>query len=182
MSEDRFYSNVRSVMTDHAPEVPSAVYVGMRKKLWWSNFTRLSSTRFNLWYLLLMLAGTGIIIGLNRPSATSETSVVNSSIEIERIAPVDNQDMAVEQSAPTEIDVTEQKTNSTSSHSARATAEETAQSEPASEVAQLEQPAESAVSNEPKQEMVPTETTSPIAAGTKKGLKVKTYNTSDKKK
>ena len=49
MSEDRFFQHVRSTMADYRPEVPEAVYSSVRKKLWWSNFTRLSATRFNVW-------------------------------------------------------------------------------------------------------------------------------------
>jgi len=57
MSEDRFFQQVNAAMSDYSPEVPASVYAGMRKKLWWSNFTRLSATRFNVWYAALILTG-----------------------------------------------------------------------------------------------------------------------------
>jgi hypothetical protein len=185
MSEDRFYSNVRSVMTDYTPEVPSSVYAGVRKKMWWSDFTRLSATRFNLWYLLLVLGGVGVFMGWSSPSSASEASVVNSSVAIEQTYPVDSRDQAIQQSTSTETAVTEHKRNSTSSHSVGTAAAVTAQSEdkqPESETAHLEQPIESAIITEPKQEAVPAEATTPVTSGSKRGLKVKTYDTSDKKK
>jgi hypothetical protein len=57
MSDERFFSNVKSSLYDFAPVVPEETYKGMRRRLWMSNFTRLSATRFNMWYLLLALAG-----------------------------------------------------------------------------------------------------------------------------
>lgn len=59
MSDERFFSQVKATMADYSPEVPVAVYGGMRRKLWWSNFTRLSATRLNVWYLALAL-GAGM--------------------------------------------------------------------------------------------------------------------------
>lgn len=60
MSEDRFFNQVRETLHDYAPEVPQSVYGAMRRKLWWSNFTKLSVTRFNVWYAILIMAAGGI--------------------------------------------------------------------------------------------------------------------------
>jgi hypothetical protein len=58
MSDERFFNQVKATMADYSPEVPAAVYGGMRRKLWWSNFTRLSATRLNIWYVAIaLLAG-----------------------------------------------------------------------------------------------------------------------------
>jgi hypothetical protein len=59
MSDERFFAQVKTTLSDYSPEVPAAVYSGMRRKLWWAQFTRLSATRFNMWYLLLMLGISG---------------------------------------------------------------------------------------------------------------------------
>lgn len=59
MSEERFFEQVKGTMSGYAPEVPQGVYGKMRRALWWSNFTKLSATRFNMWYLLLLLGAGG---------------------------------------------------------------------------------------------------------------------------
>ena len=59
MSDERFFAQVKTTLSDYSPEVPAAVYSGMRRKLWWAQFTRLSATRFNMWYLLLMVGISG---------------------------------------------------------------------------------------------------------------------------
>jgi hypothetical protein len=59
MSDERFYDQVRSTMSGYAPEVPQAAYGKMRRALWWSNFTKLSVTRFNMWYLVAILGMAG---------------------------------------------------------------------------------------------------------------------------
>lgn len=58
MSEERFFAQVKSTMETFSPEVPQAVYAGMRRRVWWNKFTALDATRFNMWYLLL-LVGVG---------------------------------------------------------------------------------------------------------------------------
>ncbi len=59
MSDERFFNQVKATMAGYSPEVPEVVYGAMRRKLWWSNFTRLSATRLNVWYLALAL-GAGV--------------------------------------------------------------------------------------------------------------------------
>jgi hypothetical protein len=61
MSDERFFNQVKATMSAYSPEVPAAVYGGMRRKLWWRNFTKLSATRLNVWYLALAL-GTGAVV------------------------------------------------------------------------------------------------------------------------
>ena len=61
MSDERFFSQVKSTMFDYAPAVADHVYHSMRRKFWWNKFTTLSATRFNMWYLLLMVAAGGAI-------------------------------------------------------------------------------------------------------------------------
>ena len=51
MTEERFFNEVRNRMENFSPEVPSSVYSGMRKKLWWNNFTRFRAAHLNVWYV-----------------------------------------------------------------------------------------------------------------------------------
>lgn len=82
MSEERFYNQFREKLQNYAPEVPAGVYAGMRRKLWWSNFTRLSVTRFNLWYTLLITGIAGVVLTTKLsdscavPAAPNETQSV----------------------------------------------------------------------------------------------------------
>jgi hypothetical protein len=77
MSDERFFAQVKSTLENYAPAVNQEAYAGMRRKLWWSNFTKLSATRMNMWYLILLLAaGAGATAyyfngsaSANRPTA-----------------------------------------------------------------------------------------------------------------
>ena len=62
MSEERFYNQVREQLFDYSPEVPQSVYSGMRRKLWWSDFTSFKAFRFNMWYLLIMVGGASAAV------------------------------------------------------------------------------------------------------------------------
>jgi hypothetical protein len=62
MSEERFYNQVREQLFDYSPEVPQSVYGGMRRKLWWSDFTSFKAFRFNMWYLLIMVGGASAAV------------------------------------------------------------------------------------------------------------------------
>jgi hypothetical protein len=61
MSDEKFFSQVKNALEHYAPEAPAAVYDGMRKRLWWSNFTRLSMTRLNMWTILLLLGAMSAV-------------------------------------------------------------------------------------------------------------------------
>jgi hypothetical protein len=61
MSDEKFFSQVKSSLEHYAPEAPATVYDGMRKKLWWSNFTRLSIARLNMWTILLLLGAMSAV-------------------------------------------------------------------------------------------------------------------------
>lgn len=82
MSDEKFFSQVKSSMESYTPEAPAEVYAGMRKKLWWSGFTKLSATRFNMWYLILLL---GIGGGAFAYSNTCEAPA--STVKAEPLAP-----------------------------------------------------------------------------------------------
>lgn len=69
MTEERFFNEVRSHMEGFAPEVPSSVYAGMRRKLWWSNFSRFRVAHLNVWYVALVPAAALLWMG----SATTTT-------------------------------------------------------------------------------------------------------------
>jgi|GEM_PF-1464428 len=70
MSDEKFFSQVKNSLEFYAPEAPEAVYSGMRRKLWWSGFTKLSATRFNMWYLILLVGlGSGAVAYSNTCTA-----------------------------------------------------------------------------------------------------------------
>lgn len=72
MSDERFFKQMKSVLHDYQPAVDASVYSGMRRKLWWSNFTKLSFHRFNMYYLLVLLLGASAAVMLCNNSATAE--------------------------------------------------------------------------------------------------------------
>ena len=187
MSEDRFFQQVNAAMTDYSPEVPATVYAGMRKKLWWSNFTRLNATRFNVWYAALILTG-GLVwfaAGKNQAgSAPADATIVNETATDE--SPVMEASSGAEnQTAVSEItqeSSTQAKTvvnpKSTANADAVALKDETTtqsiQPELVSEAVTSEgQSVSEATANQPE--------SASAKPGSKKGLKVKTFNTSDKK-
>jgi hypothetical protein len=72
MSDERFFKQMKNVLHDYQPAVDASVYSGMRRKLWWSNFTKLSFHRFNMYYLLVLLLGASAAVILCNNSATAE--------------------------------------------------------------------------------------------------------------
>lgn len=80
MSEERFFSQVKSTMEHYAPEAPAEVYSGMRKKLWWNGFTKLSVTRFNMWYVLLFLGIGGGALAYNNTCKAPANAGASHSI------------------------------------------------------------------------------------------------------
>lgn len=72
MSEDKFFGQVKSTMEHYAPEVPTAVYAGMRRKLWLSQFLHWNAARLNAWYVLMLatVGATAIMLtsGGNAPA------------------------------------------------------------------------------------------------------------------
>ncbi len=187
MSEDRFFQQVNAAMTDYRPEVPASVYAGMRKKLWWSNFTRLSATRFNVWYAALLVTG-GIVWfaadNANTSVRPAEDVIVNEAAIIE--SPVvessaSSQDQATASSITAETPK-QSTSNVAPSSDSKATANaltgETISLTEKSELV-VETPAsEGQLLNEtPANQTESTQT----KQGAKKGLKVKTFNSTDKK-
>lgn len=72
MSDERFFQTVKSSLHDYQPAVDASVYSGMRRKLWWSNFTKLNFARFNMYYLILMLLGTGAVVAYNNQDCQAD--------------------------------------------------------------------------------------------------------------
>ncbi len=101
MSDERLFTQVKDSLYNFSPEVPEAAYKGMRRKLWMSNFTRLSATRFNMWYLLLALAGGTAVFAYNfNASASAEAPRMNESPTF-IATPATNQQVASENTATT---------------------------------------------------------------------------------
>lgn len=186
MSEDRFYQQVRSTMTDYSEDVPASVYAAMRKKLWWSNFMQLSITRFNVWYALVLVSGLAAYAAWG-PSATVAESVVAYPQSDQAIlaTPLEVVVSAPDLKASDAIVSTSQEKPTVSRNSSQN------QSHSASEPATDEfAPPVDIVSTE---QMAATEGSMPVQPsvdqpntvskqGGKKGLKVKTYNAADTRK
>ena len=187
MSEDRFFQQVNAAMTDYSPEVPASVYAGMRKKLWWSNFTRLSATRFNVWYAALILTGglAWFAVGNAKTTASpaeavtvSETAIVESPA-VESSAGNENQ-------SPVSSTTQENSPHNAAAVSTKNAAKTEAVDSKDEPATQSNQPdlmteatnTEGQVINEPSANQ--SESTQ-IKQGSKKGLKVKTFNSTDKK-
>ncbi|HEY8404400.1 MAG TPA: hypothetical protein VIK71_07290 [Flavobacteriales bacterium] len=79
MNDEKFFSQVKNALEHYAPEAPAAVYEGMRKRLWWSNFTRLSLVRLNLWTGLLLL---GVIAAVWTYSLSGNASAIAAKPQV----------------------------------------------------------------------------------------------------
>ena len=184
MSEDRFYSKMRSVITEYRPEVPASVYEGMRKKLWWSNFTRLSITRFNMWYVLLIIGGIGTWAGVGLSKQEVATQVVESTIES------GSQEISVSAPQLTMEDPEKMEQVTSTPKVNRGKDNGIGRKDlPANRELLSEKPdAEKAVSpvtekqSEPAAPAAETQQTEPVKQGNRKGLKITTYGTDEKKK
>jgi len=153
--------------------------------LWWSDFTRLSATRFNVWYLLFALVSVGLYLGWSRSTEATEASIVNTPVVIEHVPPVVNQGDAIEPRGAAEIVVTDRERGSAPSRTERTTTPEitlTDEQQTASQTAQLEHPSDASLTEETQKENAPNESPAHATPGSKKGLKVKTYDTSKKKR
>jgi hypothetical protein len=71
MSEEKFFQKVQSELSGYSPEVPAHVYAGMRRKYGWAKFTTWNATRWNVWYLVMLL-------GISSGIAYSTTSSMNT--------------------------------------------------------------------------------------------------------
>jgi hypothetical protein len=184
MSEDRFFQNIRSVLVEYKPEVPQSVYTGVRKKLWWSNFTRISATRFNIWYAVLIVTASSLLINFSTKDAAP---VLDGPASAQSETPgVSNQEMPVSH-AP-EVDSGAQSKEMTSKEISPKTprqassSEATLEKEPTDVVRDMtsaetrsDETNSAASSLDGKKDSVP-----PSGKGVKKGLKVKTFQVSDK--
>lgn len=80
MNDEVFFSQVKSKLEAYSPTAPEEIYGKMRKKLWWNNFTRLSLTRFNVWYILLFCGlATGFVLNQDSPSADKTTEAAEAA-------------------------------------------------------------------------------------------------------
>jgi hypothetical protein len=186
MSEDRFFQHVRSTMTDYRPEVPEAVYSGVRKKLWWSNFTRLSATRFNIWYLSILITGTIWVWNVSTVEESASTTAESLPILVpSETIPVQ---IAPTSEGTTEITVVVDETNSEKNVSKKITQRVNSQPDAAvseeetstQRSATAESPSETSaqeIHTENVQSAEPTQQKS----GSKKGLKLKSYDSTNKK-
>ena len=188
MSEDRFFQQVNAAMSDYSPEVPASVYAGMRKKLWWSNFTRLSATRFNVWYAALILTG-GLVwftIGTANTGSTSTEAVNVSDVAIVESPAVEPAEDGQNQlpASPTTLDNSTQTASAAHPKSA-ASKEAVVSTDVAAEQSNQPDLVGEATTSEGQlvNETIANQTQSvPGKQGSKRGLKVTTpINSADKK-
>ena len=186
MSEDRFFQQVKSVMSDYSPEVPGHVYQGVRKKMWWSNFMRFDASRLNIWYIALTVGvATAIVLNVGQPASTAADNLevpVSSEAEVvvsPATAPAMTESaVANEPQAPAEA-VTVR--NTAVEKTAPATSHPMTEQKVTSDVAEVEvsKEAEQPKVEEPQQ--MKNESQAPAKAN-KRGLKVKTYSPESDKK
>ncbi|MFM9004999.1 MAG: hypothetical protein ACKOSR_05780 [Flavobacteriales bacterium] len=185
MSEDRFYSHVRSVMSEHRPEVPASVYAGMRKKLWWSNFTRLSVTRFNMWYALLIIGGLGAWAGLSIVKQDKASQAMESPMEPTKHEMIESAPLLTQESSQSP------KEGEPSAASASTEAKETAVVKKQSAQKEIEVQNEEIqkeaypVAEKQDEKAAPTaesQKVEPTKQGSRKGLKITTYERDQKEK
>jgi hypothetical protein len=183
MSENRFFQHIQSVMTDYKPEAPQAAYAGMRRKLWWSNFTKISATRFNVWYALLIVSSASLWFNYSYNKSTTAAEVV----PIETIqypnpnhtVPSAQQEQQITGNEE-EVAIVETEKPSTARTSVPVSTDiEVVSHEPM--VTDNGAATTAKDSNVlPKQESSFKDTSASISKGGKKGLKVKTFQVSDK--
>jgi len=182
MSEDRFFQNIRSAMVEYSPEVPHAVYTGMRKKLWWSNFTRISATRFNIWYAALILISGALVIGFNSKDASSVLE--NPHVVQSEISTAVSQDRVTSQDGDISAQTNENRNEEASPKPVMKTTTPIAvKDEKPADVAnagyEKEVVAEQNSTTELPKDAKKDSSTTP-AKSVKKGMKVKTFQVTDK--
>ncbi|MFT4678868.1 MAG: hypothetical protein ACI84C_000679 [Flavobacteriales bacterium] len=75
---DQFLEMFKESFGDYSPEVPSAVYAGVRKKMFWSNFMGFNMAQLNIWYVLLASSSVALL-GWSNLEQESIGSVANAS-------------------------------------------------------------------------------------------------------
>ncbi len=105
MSDEKFFSQVKSTLEHYAPEAPAEAYSGMRKKLWWSGFTKLSVTRFNMWYIILFLGVGGGALAYNNICKAPATTVESHTIS-PMVQPAAEKPVVVEETEPVKTEQT----------------------------------------------------------------------------
>ena len=182
MSEDRFFQNIRSTMVEYRPEVPQSVYSGMRKKLWWSNFTKISATRFNLWYAVLIVTSASLLINFSLTDATPENDGAPSAQS--ELPKVLNEDLPAypdqeANASPQNVEMIIEETSTKTIRQTATTKQEEKSVNVAPGMSETETVSEQITSIEPLTEGKKDSALS-VGKGVKKGLKVKTFQVPDK--
>ena len=185
MSEDRFFNQVNATMTDYRPEVPESVYVGMRKKLWWSNFTRLNATRFNIWYLAVLFLTAGVVFSsLYSENEVAVAPVIQQQPNAVALPAAENPTQIPSQALSASENSSEKKTgdkhvlpNQESASSEKVALDMSSENQTTT---QQEMVHTSDAKDAPATEQTGLESTE-ANKGSRKGLKVKTFNAGEKK-
>lgn len=181
MSEDRFFQQVKSVMSDYSPEVPGHVYQGVRKKMWWSNFMRFDAIRLNIWYIALAFAViTAVIFNVGQPASSASENIVAPE---SNVAPTDAPAINVgavtnEPQSPAEVSTVR---NTAVEKTAPVTSHPKTEQKVTTDVAEVEASKEVEQPKIEEPQQMKNESQAPAKAN-KRGLKVKTYSPESDKK
>lgn len=186
MSEDRFFQQVKSVMSDYRPEVPGNVYEGVRKKMWWSNFLRFDATRLNIWYVVLAVGvTTAVVLNVNQTEAKATD---NGAAPMESQAEIITAPTNVSVSNVNVVNANPQPTleaEGSKKIAAQTNAPETSNVKPEETITNdgviVETTAEAEQPKVEEPQHIKSDAQAP-AKGNKRGLKVKTYSSEGDKK
>ncbi len=82
-NKDQFFDMFKESFDGFAPEAPESVYAGMRSKLFWTGFTKFNASRFNAWYLALIIGAASVTGGvcLMDEAMQGQTALMNNAID-----------------------------------------------------------------------------------------------------
>ena len=73
--EDQFFEMFRSSLKDFSPEVPDAIYAGVRSKMKRKNFFAFSWNSLNFWYLAMAGGAVAAVLTVDGPTDQSMSSL-----------------------------------------------------------------------------------------------------------
>lgn len=88
MSEETFFNQIKGQLENYSPEVPEAVYAGMRRKYARSRFFAWSASRLNVWYVALLLTGAASIFCMTNSKTEVAAQKAMQTNEVIMNAPV----------------------------------------------------------------------------------------------
>lgn len=82
MSEETFFNQVKGQLENYSPEVPEAVYAGVRRKYARSRFFAWSASRLNIWYVALLLTGAAALFCMtnSKTEVAAQKAMQNNNV------------------------------------------------------------------------------------------------------